>query len=121
MMAAHPIVHIEFATTDPQAASKFYGDLFGWEIQNVPEMNYVMFAATGGPGGGFPQADNEMYKPGDVLVYIGTDDIDATLARIEALGGKTLMPKTEIPGSGWFGIFSDPTGARAALYTAMDS
>jgi predicted enzyme related to lactoylglutathione lyase len=29
------------------------------------------------------------------------------------------MPKTEIPGTGWFAIFSDPTGVTLALYTGM--
>jgi len=120
-MATHPIVHIEFATTDPQAAGAFYAKLFGWKIENMPEMNYVTFGAEGGVGGGFPKADNEMYKPGDVLVYVGTDDIDASLARVESLGGKTLMPKTEIPTVGWFGIFSDPTGTRVALFTPVNS
>jgi predicted enzyme related to lactoylglutathione lyase len=53
-----------------------------------------------------------------VLLYISTDDIDATLAKIEAHGGKTVVPKTEIPQVGWFGIFTDPTGNRVALFTA---
>ena len=57
-------------------------------------------------------------KPGDVIVYFATDDIDATLARVEALGGKTIIPKTEIPNVGWFGWFTDPTGNKVALFTS---
>jgi predicted enzyme related to lactoylglutathione lyase len=118
---AHKVVHVEIASTDPEAAGKFYGDLFGWGIHSAgPEMgNYVMWGDGEGGGGGFPAAD-EMYPVGSTLVYFGVDDIEATLARAEELGGKTLMPKTEIPGTGWFAIMSDTTGGRVALYTPME-
>src|SRR5919204_178336 len=54
LMAAHPIVHVEFPASDPKAASKFYADLFGWQIQTDPNFaDYPMFQAEGGPGGGF--------------------------------------------------------------------
>ena len=115
-MSDHPIVHVDFSANDPGAAGKFYSEVFGWKIQPVPEMNYTMFTAEGGPGGGFPQV-GEMTRAGHVLVYVSTDDIDATLAKIESLGGKTVLPKTEIPTVGWFGIFTDPTGNQIALFT----
>jgi predicted enzyme related to lactoylglutathione lyase len=78
-----------------------------------------MFRPSSGPGGGLSPVDNQMYRPGEALVYVGTDDIEATLARAEELGAKTLMPKTEIPHTGWFAILSDPSGARVALYQNM--
>ena len=120
-MAEHAIVHVEFAARDPQAAGRFYSDLFGWRVETDPTFNYAMFQAPPGPGGGFPQVDGQQYQPGDVLVYVATDDIEATLRRVEELGGTTLMPKTEIPNVGWFAIFSEPAGTRAALFTAMAS
>jgi hypothetical protein len=57
-------------------------------------------------------------KPGDVMVYIDSPDIEADLKKIEAAGGKLKVPKTEIPGQGWFAFFEDPTGNIVALYTA---
>ena len=76
-----------------------------------------MFQAEPGPGGGFVQVGDEGgYKAGEVLIYVSTDDIDATLARIESLGGKTIQPKTEIPGVGWFARFADPSGNTIALF-----
>src|SRR2546421_1348318 len=48
---------------------------------------------------------------GEVLIYVFTNDIDATLAHAEALGAKTLTPKTEVP-HGWFAVFADPSGNR---------
>ena len=82
-----------------------------------------MFQANPGPGGGFDKVGEAMgmgYKPGEVLIYVSTDDIDATLAIAASLRGKILQPKTEIPNVGWFGIFSDPTGNRIALFTSMN-
>ena len=119
-MSDHPIVHVEIPAQDTAAASKFYAEAFGWNIQHEPTFNYYMFQANPGPGGGFVQiggmGDN---KQGEVLIYIGTDDIDASLAKVEAAGGKTLQPKSEIPNVGWFAYFADPAGNRIALYTTM--
>ncbi len=121
-MSNHSIVHIEIPANDPAAAGKFYADLFGWKLQVDPAFDYHMFQAEPGPGGGFVKVGEETsgYKAGEVLIYVSTDDIDATLARIESLGGKTLVSKTEIPHTGWFAIFADPTGNRIALFTAME-
>ena len=125
-MSNHPIVHIEIPAKDIAGAEKFYGELFGWNIQSDPIHNYSLFQAEGGPAGGFVTTGEEgtddgrvHYKPDSLLVYISTDDIDASLARVEELGGKTVLPKTEIPHVGWFGIFTDPTGNRIALFTAQ--
>jgi len=119
----HPIVHIEIPAKDTEAAGKFYGDLFGWKIESDAVYHYVQFRAEGGPGGGFVEVGQSglpiEYKTDSLLVYVGTDDIDATLAKVESLGGKILMSKTEIPHVGWWAVFADPTGNRVALYTSM--
>ena len=123
-MTGHPIVHVEIPTVNAGAAGKFYSDVFGWQTQSHPEYNYTTFQAEGGPAGGFVQLNPESpieYKLDSLLVYLATDDIDATLAVIEAHGGKTVYPKTEIPQVGWFAIFTDPSGNRLALFTAPPS
>ncbi len=117
-MSNHQIVHVEFATTDREASGHFYHELFGWNVQQMPEMNYAMFQAEGGLGGGLTPVDGQMTKAGDVKVYVGTDDIDATLARVNELGGQTLVGKTEIPGNGWFAFFSDPSGTPVGLFSS---
>jgi uncharacterized protein len=118
-MSKYSIVHVEFSANDREAAGKYYADLFGWKVQQMPEMNYATFDPGEGPGGGFnPVSDTN--PAGNVLVYVGTDDIDGTLARAEQLGGKVLVPKMEIPETGWFGIFSDPTGNQVGLYTPIE-
>lgn len=119
-MPNHPVVHIEIPAEDTAAASKFYTALFGWNVNYAQDFDYHMFQVEGGPGGGFVKiGDNPPYKAGEVLIYVSTDDIDATLAQAESLGGKTLVPKTEIPGTGWFAFFADISGNRIGLYTGL--
>lgn len=118
-MSRRNVVHVEIPAANLETSGKFYADLFGWKLQNVPEMNYTMWEAGDGSGGGFPKvsADN---PAGQVLVYIHSDDIEADLKTVVKLGGKVFRQKTEIPGMGWFGIFQDPTGNVLALYTDMN-
>jgi predicted enzyme related to lactoylglutathione lyase len=118
-MSKRNVVHVEIPAANVEAAGKFYQELLGWKIQPMPEMNYTMWEAADGSGGGFPgvSADN---PAGQVLVYIASDDIEADLKKVQKLGGQVLHQKTEIPGMGWFGIFKDPTGNVLALYTSMN-
>ncbi len=118
-MSGHAIVHVDISANNQEETGKFYASLFGWKIQPVPEMNYTMFAAESGPDGGFSQVGDGMARAGQVLVYVSTDDIDASLAKAESLGGKTVVPKMEIPTVGWFGVFADPTGNHIALFTSQ--
>ncbi len=122
-MASHPIVHIEIPAISTSAAGEFYGQVFGWQIQADNEYNYVQFQSEGGPAGGFVEQGpisipHIEYKIDRLLVYLATDDIDATLAVIEAHGGKTILPKTEIPHVGWWAAFTDPSGNHLALFTS---
>jgi len=114
-MNKHPIVHIEISAKDREAASKFYSELFGWQVHQMPEMNYATFEADGGPGGGFSPI-GETNPVGSVIVYVDTDDIAASLDKAVELGGKVVVPETPIPDMGWFAIFEDPTGNRTGLY-----
>ena len=123
-MNSHPIVHVEIAAKDPAAIAKFYSELCGWQVQAAPTgpgETYHMFRGEGGPGGGFPGVDGQMYKSGDIVPYVSADDIDAFLKKAESLGGKTLLPKTEIPGQGWFAFFADPSGNRIGVFSGMNA
>ena len=124
-MTSHPVVHIDIPAADPTAASQFYADVFGWEIVDAMP-GYPMFRVEGGPGGGFIQIDGEPAETagadrpaGRVVLFIQTDDIDASLSEIVAHGGTTVLPRNDIPGVGWWGEFLDPFGNRLALFTPL--
>ncbi len=119
-MSKHPIVHIEFSTHDREVGAKFYSELFGWKFEQIPDMNYATFEADGGPGGGLNPV-TETTPPGATVVYVDTDDIDASLAKVEQLGGKVMLPRSEIPGMGWFALFSDPSGNQIGLFEDLEN
>ena len=117
-MSEHPIVHIELSAEDRKAAGAFYEDVFGWKITDLPEMSYTLFEYEEDRGGGFnPVSDQN--PAGTVTVYIQAEDIEATLDKIEAHGGKVVIPKTVIPNTGWFALFTDPSGNQLALYKSI--
>lgn len=119
-MSKRNIVHVEIPAVNVEGSAKFYQSLFGWKIMPMPDMNYTMWeAGDGDEYGGFPQVSDEN-PAGQVLVYIASDDIEADLKKVEQLGGKIILSKAEIPGTGWFGVFQDPTGNVLALYTSMN-
>lgn len=115
-MTKRSIVHVEIPAKDRDMSAKFYESVFGWNFNHVADQPapYTLFQ-TGNTGGGFPDI-SEMNKVGEVLVYIASDDLQADLTRIEALGGTIVMPADDIPGFGSMAIFTDPAGNRLALW-----
>ncbi len=123
-MASHPIVHVDLPAADPAAAARFYETALGWHLQHDANFDYWMFQAAGGPGGGFVRAGQDAGGPvqneiGKLLVYLGSDDIDADLAQVEAAGGRTILPRTDIPGVGWFAVFADPSGNQLGFFQTL--
>jgi uncharacterized protein len=118
-MTNRSVSHIEIPANGRADLAKFYAEIFGWKTQAMDDKGipYTVWQ-SGNVRGGFPNVDDNN-KPGDVIVYIDSDDIEADLKKIEANGGKTLQGKIEIPGVGWYALFADPTGNRLALYTVL--
>ena len=105
----------ELATADLDASADFYRELFGWKAEPFEGMAFPYRIIQNGDksnGGIRPSQENE---PTYWLVYFGTDDIDASLAKATELGGTTLMGATDI-GMGTIAIVQDPQGAVFALY-----
>jgi predicted enzyme related to lactoylglutathione lyase len=120
-MADHSIVHVEFPASNPKESAEFYTKLFGWKHEEF-QGGYWMFDTGNGSGGGYnpvgPGGPGMFeVKPSEVLVYVNTDSIEDSLSKASSLGGKTITPKSPIPGMGWFAVFEDPTGNKVGLYT----
>jgi predicted enzyme related to lactoylglutathione lyase len=118
-MSKRNIVHIEFSTRDPKESAAFYGELFGWKLETDDQLNYTQWDPGTPPGGGFNPVEQGATL-GEVLVYVASDDIEADLNKAAQLGGTVVVPKTEIPHIGWFGVFKDPTGNSCGLYASMN-
>jgi predicted enzyme related to lactoylglutathione lyase len=65
---------------------------------------------------GLMRKPDEQPGPPAWLTYLGTDDVDATVAKAGELGGTALMPGMDIPNVGRFAVLADPTGAVFALF-----
>jgi len=113
----HKIVHVEISAKDRKALSKFYVDVFGWEVEHVDQLNYTTFKAGDGVAGGFNPVTDQS-PAGTVTVYIETDDVTASLKDVQKAGGTILSPEMDIPNTGKFGIFRDPQGNMIGLYKA---
>ncbi|HZD31035.1 MAG TPA: VOC family protein [Candidatus Angelobacter sp.] len=112
---ANPFVHVELNTTDLGKAKEFYGKLFDWKLEDVPGMPYTMIKVGEGTGGGM-MTHPVPGAPSAWLAYVMVDDVNASTAKAKSLGATVLRDATEIPGVGWFSIFTDPTGAVLALF-----
>src|SRR3989475_3106103 len=115
-MASKPgsIVHVELHSADPAKTKQFYGEVFGWKFEEMPEMNYILWRAENEPGGGIMQT-MEGRSP-QVLNYILAESVEDTLRDINEAGGIVIQPKMEIPGQGWWALFQEPGGTMMAIY-----
>ena len=105
---AHPVIHAEIRSADPDATRAFFGELFGWTYSDGAFPGYT-FADTGAEGA-IPTAIGPLQGGADtVLFFVAVEDVEATLAKVEQLGGKTIQPAQEVPGV-TFGVFADAQG-----------
>jgi uncharacterized protein len=105
---ADKVVWFEVTGKDGEKLQSFYSDLFGWKIDASNPMNYgTVSESESGIGGGIGKADN---GSGHVTFYMGVDDPQAYLDKAEKLGGKTVVPVTEIPNMVTFALIADPEG-----------
>lgn len=112
----NPVVWFEVVGKDGGGLRKFYSDLFGWKIDGATgDMDYGLVpAGNGGIGGGVGKSQDG--GSGHVTFFIEVDDPAAYLKKAEKLGGKTLVPPTEVPSYGLtFAYFVDPEGHMIGL------
>lgn len=109
----------ELMTTDTAKAGEFYSKLLGWEQTPFPgDMPYTMFKIGEQSAGGMGSITPEMGNvPPHWMSYITVDDVDASAKKAEELGGKVVVPPTDIPNVGRFTLVTDPTGANIGLIT----
>jgi uncharacterized protein len=112
------VVHVEFSAQDMDRAEKFWEGLGGWSIESaaMPGIDYRMFQ-EGDQGGAVMQSDGSTKGP---VIYFGSDDIDADLAKVRELGGEA-EEKQPIPGVGWFARCKDTEGNAFSLFQSDQS
>lgn len=103
---------------EPAKVSDFYEKVFAWKIKHIREMNYrlVETGGQGGINGGIVKPEREGPWPGNMLLYIDVDDLEAYRKRIVAAGGKIHVEEQEVPGMGAFSLFTDPEGRMVGIW-----
>ena len=107
----------ELYTSDLEASARFYGAIFGYEYDDLPELpgGYKLMKVGGTVVGGMFQLTAEM---GDVppqwMTYFQLDDVDAGFERVRELGGEVVMEPRDSPYGRWAPV-RDPQGGTFAL------
>jgi predicted enzyme related to lactoylglutathione lyase len=123
----HTIVHFEIPADNVEKLKRFYSEVFGWKIEKTPgPMDYWLIETVPvndkgmpvrpGVNGGMMKRQNPEHRPTN---YIAVESVDIYVKKIEALGGKVLVPKTEISGIGWWAMVMDPEGNQFAILQSM--
>jgi predicted enzyme related to lactoylglutathione lyase len=110
------VVHFEVVGKDGEKLQRYYGELFGWNVNADNPMQYGMVDAkdntslTGdnGIGGGIGQGPDG-YE-GHVTFYVAVPDVEEALQKAESLGGTRVMGPENIMDMVELGQFKDPEG-----------
>lgn len=108
-----PIVFFDIAAPDLAGQKAFYGAVFGWEFDPIGRFNAPV---TSGPS--LPALLRT--DPLEKVIYLGVEDINATLEKIKANGGKVHAPRMVVPGVTILALFFDPAGNRMGLIEIRD-
>ena len=115
-MAHGDIVHIDLPSDDLDRAKAFYEGVFGWQIGSVEGFPDFEMFQTGQEtvGGGIGLRGKT--APDKPRVYVEVDSIDDALARVSQHGGGIVVPKTDVPGMGWYAAVTDSEGSEIGLW-----
>ena len=110
----------ELSTTDPAAAEKFYTQVAPWSVRPSEMSNaYHMIEAGGAPVGGIVALDQSMADRQGAphwTPYVYVYDVDASVRQAAELGGRVVVPPTEVPSVGCWALLTDPHGATIGIY-----
>ncbi len=111
----HEINYVEIPVTDMAASRKFYADAFGWSFNDYgPDYAGIRRADGNGEVGGLRPVDS--VTPGGVLVILYSADLEASVDKVEAAGGKITIHPFSFPGGRRF-HFEDPSGHELAVWS----
>ena len=110
----------ELDTRDFEGAGRFYGEVFGWNLEPLEidgTLQYGFFKLDGRTMAGILPMGEQFPPevPPHWVAYFGVEDLDAAAAKAKELGGQVLMEPTAVP-NGRFVALKDPQGAVFCLW-----
>jgi hypothetical protein len=115
MRMSKPVVHFEIGCADTAKAKEFYGSVFGWSTAQMGPALMIQTGSEQGIQGHFTALGHAPHHY--TIFYVQVEDIAAHLAKVVELGGKVVVPKVDIPGSGSFAWMADPEENIVGLWT----
>lgn len=107
----------EIPADEPARAREFYGKLFGWKFNPLPQMADYSHIDTGGaeasPDGGLMR---RMHPGHSITTYVSVPSISRAVAKVSKLGGLIVRPKTAVAGMGYLAICQDTESNVFALW-----
>ena len=121
----NPVQWFEIATTDLERAKGFYSKVFNIEFQfiDMPDTKMYMFGAPDklGSAGCLVQSPENKPSTDGTIIYFACEDVANEAGKVEAAGGKLIVPKTDIGEFGFFAQFIDTEGNRIGLHSQSEA
>ena len=119
-------VWYELMTTNVAIAKAFYASVVGWDTRNasMPGSAYSLFTIGDAPVAGLVSVPADATRTGAApqwIGYVGVDDVDAAVERIEQSGGAVYVPPTDVLNISRFSVVADPQMATLAVVTGRSS
>ena len=118
---------VDLSTTDPDGAKAFYAGLFGWELDDMPAgegMIYTMCRLAGKNVcaiSGQMQQEREQGIPPHWNSYVTAHDLDERAGKVSGLKGNLLMEPFDVLDVGRMAVVADPTGAVSMMWQPKQS
>jgi predicted enzyme related to lactoylglutathione lyase len=118
-MNRRTILGVQIHSENHDQAARFFRQLFDWDFQVVDAFPVVRVSETGSIQATLAPV-HDLHRAGDIDLGVSSEDVEADLARAQALGGQVLLPKTVTPLHSTIGIVASPDGTKIVLIEQPD-
>ena len=112
------MTHFEIYAEEPATLAEFYRQLFGWQVERAPGIDYWRIEVGAAPAHGL--AGGLTYRPiagtRGWVHYVHVASLDNAVTEAERLGASVLRPRTAVPKTAWYAVLADPEGNIFAIY-----
>jgi predicted enzyme related to lactoylglutathione lyase len=123
------IVYFQIPSDDIERSKKFYNQLFGWKIDKSPESNTPKgmenWTVTTTDHNGNDSLSGGMSKrqmpQQQITNFIDVKSVNEYLSKVERLGGKVVVPKTAVPGMGYYAVCVDTENNSFGIFESGEN
>src|SRR5436190_16590392 len=115
----NPVTQFQILSKSPDETARFYSSLFGWTVNADNPMGYRRIdtgSAEGIQGGIWPAPPQ---APAFVQLFVGVEDVKASVTSAEKLGARIVIPPTTLPEGDEMAVLLDPQGMSFAVWRKM--